>query len=170
MSTTIKPTYETSIERFPGTTPTPKLVIRFAHGTGLRTMNQAMFAAAAAVEAATPDRETWIVQAQHRGAADRVVVTIELARGTDDEADRALAVLQAVAVRAMRPTPSRPGMEELTDGLDKLLDAERTKVRRGIDAAACRTKRDWDASHKADDDAAEARETFDALLHKAVSR
>lgn len=89
----------TAVERYAGSAPSPKLVIYFAAGTPARTMNAIMFRVAAAVELATPERERWIVRADHRGAHDRMTVHLELATGSDDEVDRGIAVLQPIATR-----------------------------------------------------------------------
>lgn len=104
---------QTSVERYPGQCPTPKLSIRFVPGVPPRVRHAAMFKAAAAAELATPEREIWLVQAQHRGSCDLLVVTLELGHGDEDECARALAVLQRVAVaRDWRPAPvvERPAL------------------------------------------------------------
>lgn len=45
-------------------------------------------------------------------------------------------------------------------GLNAVIAAHGTKIRAGIDAAACGTRRDWDRSHEADDAYLDAHEAF----------
>jgi hypothetical protein len=53
---------------------------------------------AAEVELATPAGERWLVHIEH-AYDDRGRVYVELAEGTDEEADRALGVLASVSLK-----------------------------------------------------------------------
>jgi hypothetical protein len=50
--------------------------------------------------------------------------------------------------------------DQFEDRLDRVIAAHDRKVRAGIDACACGTRRDWERSHEADDAYLEAREAF----------
>jgi hypothetical protein len=74
-------------------TPEPQIEIRLAKGAHHRLVSATLHKLAADVEMATPVRENWIVQTE--GLRDgRSRVYLELADGTDVEAERGMAMLR----------------------------------------------------------------------------
>ena len=77
--------------------PEPRIEVKFARGTSFRRIHAALHLLAAAVELATPEAEGWIAQMVAASADnDAGWVYLELLHASDDEAQRALAVLQRV--------------------------------------------------------------------------
>lgn len=79
--------------------PQPYIEVRFPRDTRQRTLNAALHRLYADVEMATPERERWNVRIEllpdiliYSGG----IVYVELAEGTPDEAERAVAMLKSL--------------------------------------------------------------------------
>jgi hypothetical protein len=73
-------------------TPQPQMELRFPRGTHHRVLTAALHALAADIELATPSTLHWCVQMDAGNESGRVY--LELAKGTDDEAERGLSLLR----------------------------------------------------------------------------
>lgn len=81
-------------------TAQPQMDVRFPRSTHHRAVSAALHQIASILELATPERESWCVQLEHAG--DTVGwVYLELADGSDDEARRGMALLEAIRLQVL---------------------------------------------------------------------
>lgn len=84
--------------------PQPQLAARFSRNAQERVARAVMLRLAAEVELATPTHESWCVVLAEPPDGMHFHIAIDTTDGTDEEAERALAVLHRVVLRGASET------------------------------------------------------------------